>query len=110
VCVLVYVYVCVRACVCMCFCVCVSVYESQHSAGPPASCLLHHGSPPAALKDICLRSYVAVRCSVLQCVTLRCSQELDSRKSLQTYCVAVCSNVLQRVAICCSVLQCVGTV
>jgi len=42
--------------------------------------------------------FVAVCCSVLQCVAVCCSV-------LQ--CVAVCCSVLQCVAVCCSVLQCV---
>ena len=41
------------------------------------------------------RSYVAVSCSVLQCVAVCCSV-------LQ--CVAVCCSVLQYIAVCCSVL------
>ena len=44
-------------------------------------------------------AYVAVCCSVLQCVTVYCSV-------LQ--CVEVCRSVLQCVAVCCSVLQCLG--
>ena len=43
--------------------------------------------------------FVAVCCSVLQCVEVCCSV-------LQ--CVAVCSSMLQYVAVCCSVLQCVA--
>ena len=43
--------------------------------------------------------YVAVCCSVLQCVVVCCSV---------LHCVAECCSVLQCVAVCCSVLQCVA--
>jgi len=44
-------------------------------------------------------TYVAMCCSVLQCVVV-CFSVLQ--------CVAVCCSVLQCVAVCCSVLQCVA--
>ena len=47
---------------------------------------------------VCVAAYVAVCCSVLQCVG----------SVLQ--CVAVCCSVLQCVAVCYSVLQCVAVV
>jgi len=46
-----------------------------------------------------IRLFVAVCCSVLQCVAL-CYSVLQ--------CVAVCYSVLQCVAVCCSVLQCIA--
>jgi len=72
----------------------------------------------------CVLHYVAVCCSVLQCVaepqrivqhsastaTLACCR--GASKSKHPYnvlqCVAVCCSVLQCVAVCCSVLQCVA--
>ena len=49
------------------------------------------------LVELMTRPYVAVCCSVLQCVAVCCSV-------LQ--CAAVCWSILQGVAVCCSVLQC----
>jgi len=57
---------------------------------------------------------VAVCCSVLQCVAVRCSvlhtakdtSPVAARHPLQ--CAAVCCSVLQCVAVCCSVLQCIA--
>jgi len=53
--------------------------------------------------------YVALCCSVLQCVAV-CSGEGDVKHqvSRQMSCVAVCCSMLQRVAVCCSVMQCVA--
>ena len=55
--------------------------------------------------DVCVRAaasmHVAVCCSVLQCVAVRC-HVLPNGGVLP--CVAVCCNVLQCVAVCCSVL------
>jgi len=68
-----------------------------------------------------LRNVLAVCCSVLQCVAVRCSALQCSavvmflrsvlavcRSVLQ--CVAVCFSELQCVAVCCSVSQCVAGV
>ena len=61
--------------------------------------------------------YVAVCCSVLQCVVVYCSvlQFIPvwdpsgiSRRSAFNMHVAVCCSVLQCFAVCCSVLQCVA--
>jgi len=58
---------------------------------------------------------VAVCCSMLQCRPQRCaiSPGLDSSSSASYHtsvlqCVAACCTVLQCVALCCSVLQCVA--
>jgi len=80
-----------------------------------------------AIKKICdqlvLRVFVAVCCSVLQCVcsvfavccsVLQCTAACccvlqcvaECYRVLQ--CIAVCCSVLQCVAVCCSVLQCVA--
>jgi len=56
--------------------------------------------------------YVAVCCSVLQCVAAQlttdywCMHAIDRVDVLQS--VAVYRSVLQRVAVCCSVLHCVA--
>ena len=61
--------------------------------------------------------YVAVRCSVLQCVAVRGSNsclvdilksQLHSHEMNALKCVAVRCSALQCVAVCCSVLQCVA--
>jgi len=55
--------------------------------------------------------YVAVCCSVLQCVT-NVKDNLEETEyhlsSILGYVVAVYCRVLQRVAVCCSLLQCVA--
>ena len=55
-------------------------------------------------------THVAVRCSMLQCVAVCCSDAsllmLNACTHANTHaCVAVCCSVLQCVAACCSVLQ-----
>jgi len=61
--------------------------------------------------------YVAVCCSVLQCVAVcrsrrptTCIYDAPGYTYLcrEMQCVAVCCSVLQCVAVCCSVLQCVA--
>jgi len=53
---------------------------------------------------------VAAYCSVLQCVAMCCSVQIESKSYAfcENVCiVAACCSVLQCVAVCCSVLQCV---
>jgi len=56
------------------------------------------------------KNYVAVCCSVLQCVAVCCSVllELMIEAAKAKECVAVCCSVLQCVGVCCSVMKCVA--
>jgi len=53
--------------------------------------------------------WVAVCCSVMQCVAVWCSvMQCDAVWCSVLQCVAVCCSVIQCVAVCCSLLQCVA--
>jgi len=52
--------------------------------------------------------YVAVYCSVLQCVAIYQMMRVSAECCSVLQCVAVFYSVLQCVAVCCSVLQCVA--
>jgi len=51
---------------------------------------------------------VAVCCSVLKCVAVRCRRRVSSSRAAGDYSRSVNSSLLQCVAACCSVLQCVA--
>jgi len=63
---------------------------------------------------VCVATYGAVCCNVLQCIALRrrCQQSIASVNACCIVCcsvlqrVAVRCSVMQRVAVCCSILQC----
>jgi len=66
---------------------------------------------PAVSFDILLRmQYVAVSCSMLQCVAVCCSEMIPRRRNNSAARPAVSFDILlqmQCVAVCCSVLQCI---
>ena len=74
---------------------------------------------PFAMEWLLAVGFVAVCCSVLQCVAVCCSAlqcvavccsvlQCVALCRIVSHCVAVCCSVLQYVAVCCSVLQCVA--
>ena len=68
-----------------------------------------HGNSTILPGSFLFALFVAVCCSVLQCVAVCCSVLQCAAVCCSVLqCAAVCCSVLQCVAVCCSVLQCVA--
>jgi len=83
-------------------------FNASYGSSPPCTSTAAAASRDSRKAGLCSIGYVAVCCSVLQCVAVCCSALGSSLLNrIYTIGVAVCCSVLQCVAVCCSVLQCI---